>query len=184
MNKNNANYYYKKQICYPSFFIKTLATTIDTFIIAVLLKPLLDLIQSLLMYNLLEAECIKHGLTPYNANQLIAIYTNSINHLAPETNGWVIEKMFLISFCSFITQFFIVGGILCFFWYKFGTTIGKRIFGIYVVDSTTYQRASLIQCITRFFAGFFYVIGVWFACFNFKSQTLHDIIAKTVQIKK
>ena len=72
--------------------------------------------------------------------------------------------------------------------FRYGTTLGKRLFRIYVVDAKTLKPISLRQSWIRCFA---YVvsylpIGVGFlmVAFQPRKQALHDLIAGTVSIRK
>lgn len=72
--------------------------------------------------------------------------------------------------------------------FRFGTTLGKFPFGIYVVDAKTLKPISLKQSWVRCFA---YVIsylpllcGFLMAAFQPRKQALHDLIAGTVSVRR
>ena len=82
---------------------------------------------------------------------------------------------------------------LCYWYYcvyqvKHGTTFGKRIFSIYVVDEYSGAYLSTKQAILRLIGYLFSyaIIGCGFlmAAFHPKKQGLHDLIAGTVSIRK
>jgi uncharacterized RDD family membrane protein YckC len=80
------------------------------------------------------------------------------------------------------------------YWYycryqvRTGTTFGKRIFGIYVVDEKTGQNMTHKQALIRM-SGYvvsYVVIGCGFlmAAFHPQRKALHDLFAGTVSIKR
>ena len=82
---------------------------------------------------------------------------------------------------------------LCYYYYvelpqKRGTTIGKQIFGIQVIDIKTGQNFTRKQAIIRLFGYLFsYAIvgcGFLMAAFHPQKRTLHDLMAGTVCIRK
>lgn len=98
------------------------------------------------------------------------------------------------AFNSFFLQIFNAGIYFClafpyYVWghFKWGTTLGKKVFGIRVVSEITGENISLNQSITRFFLyGFSYVVmglGFLMAAFQPRKQGLHDIFAHTVSVR-
>jgi uncharacterized RDD family membrane protein YckC len=74
-----------------------------------------------------------------------------------------------------------------------GKTIGKLIFGICVVDSLTFDEVSPSRLIFREFIvrnlleTIFVVptiISMFLVCFHKESKSIHDLLAKTIVIKK
>lgn len=72
--------------------------------------------------------------------------------------------------------------------YRYGTTLGKKVFRIYVVNAEGYGPISVEQSVTRAVAyALSYAIlgcGFFMAGFHPRKQGLHDIIAKTVSIRR
>lgn len=71
------------------------------------------------------------------------------------------------------------------FWYKSGQTPGKKMAKIRVVDATTFERASILQLIVRFFGYFLSlitIIGFFIGLFRRDKRTLHDLISRTAVI--
>ncbi len=71
---------------------------------------------------------------------------------------------------------------------KYGTTVGKKIMHLYLVDQKkltkpTMKQAAIRTLVQMFVSGIFFV-GYIMAFFNPEHKTLHDIIAKTYVIKK
>ena len=96
---------------------------------------------------------------------------------------------------SFTQQMVGVGLSLIFtYWYycryqvRTGTTFGKRIFGIYVVDEKTGQNMTHKQAVIRMcgYVVSYVVIGCGFlmAAFHPQRKALHDLFAGTVSIKR
>ncbi len=82
---------------------------------------------------------------------------------------------------------------LCYYYYvelpqKRGTTLGKQVFGIYVVDATTGENFSRKQAVKRLFGYLlsYAIVGCGFlmAAFHPQKRGLHDLIAGTVSIRK
>ena len=73
-------------------------------------------------------------------------------------------------------------------WCKFGTTPGKFLFGVRIVDADTFQKITFKQASIRFFSVILSIIpvflGVIWSIFDKRSQTWHDKIANTVLIVK
>jgi uncharacterized RDD family membrane protein YckC len=99
------------------------------------------------------------------------------------------------AFNSLFLQMFNIGIYLClafpyYVWghFKYGTTLGKRPFRIYVVDHATLGSLTIAQSITRFFAyGISYALfmtGFIMAAFHPQKRALHDLMAKTASVIK
>ena len=89
-------------------------------------------------------------------------------------HGWILSLVQMITLWSYFI----------FFWYKFGTTPAKYLFGIKICDAETLEKPPLKSCIKRMFALITYPIGIWFMVFSQNHQALHDRIAKTIVIKR
>ena len=70
--------------------------------------------------------------------------------------------------------------------YRYGTTLGKKPFHVYVVDAHTHARITLKQSYLRCFGYFVSYIpfgtGYLMAAFHPEKRALHDLIAGTVSI--
>ena len=73
-------------------------------------------------------------------------------------------------------------------WSKYGTTVGKRIFGLYVVDDQTGQAPAMGKAFLRLVGyivnGFTFYIGFLMIAFTDDKRGLHDMIAKTHVIQR
>lgn len=76
----------------------------------------------------------------------------------------------------------------CRFQVQKGTTLGKKLFGIYVVDERTGQPLNHRQAVIRLFGyvASYALIGCGFlmAAFHPQKRALHDLIAKTVTVRR
>lgn len=110
---------------------------------------------------------------------------------------WVLEGVFYLSdyqlnddsdwfiFCS---EFFMYLVLVLFFWMKKSATPGKMIFDLVVVDEATLKPASFARYLIRYLTYFISISPLFlgFICiaWNKRKQAAHDIVAKTVVIKK
>jgi len=73
-------------------------------------------------------------------------------------------------------------------WSRYGTTIGKKIFGLYVVDDQTGRYPTMGKAFLRLVGyivnGFTFYIGFLMIAFTADKRGLHDMIAKTHVIKR
>jgi uncharacterized RDD family membrane protein YckC len=99
------------------------------------------------------------------------------------------------AFNAFFLQIFNAGLYFCcafpyFVWghFNWGTTLGKRLFSVYVLQEQTQEKITLQQSVARFFLyGLSYLpmgIGFLMVIFHPHKQGLHDLIAKTISVKK
>ncbi|OFZ79983.1 MAG: hypothetical protein A3K03_13245 [Bdellovibrionales bacterium RIFOXYD1_FULL_44_7] len=72
--------------------------------------------------------------------------------------------------------------------FRFGTTLGKRPFKIYVVDCESLGPITVGQSIRRFFSyGLSYALlctGFLMAAFHPQKRALHDLLAGTVSVRR
>jgi uncharacterized RDD family membrane protein YckC len=118
------------------------------------------------------------------------IYWGKVLGLLPQGGT---EFTFFEALSSFWLQVFLVGvrGVLSLFYfgwgtYVFGTTLGKKPFGIYVVQASNHLPVTLRQSLIRFFA---YIVsylplsaGFLMVGFHPEKRGLHDLIAGTVSV--
>ncbi len=105
--------------------------------------------------------------------------------------NFILVKMRLFILIFPVSLIVIWGVMFTYFTYaysKYGTTIGKKIFKLYVVDQKKLTKPSMQQALIRtavqlFLSGIFF-IGYIMAFFNPEHTSLHDMLAKTYVIKK
>jgi len=82
---------------------------------------------------------------------------------------------------------------LCYFYYvvipmRRGTTLGKQVFGIYVLDASTGGLFTKKQAVIRLFSYLlsYAIVGCGFlmAAFHPQKRALHDLIAGTVSVRR
>ena len=73
-------------------------------------------------------------------------------------------------------------------WSRYGTTLGKKIFGLYVIDDQTGRAPSMGKAFLRLVGyivnGFTFYIGFLMIAFTADKRGLHDMIAKTHVVKR
>jgi len=105
------------------------------------------------------------------------VITTSNNSIHTEVTGFPALFCFIFWFITPITEGF------------FGQSLGKFIFGLKVVDTST-QNATIKQCIIRHlfdlvdFFPLFGVVGLSVASNNILNQRVGDLVAKTIVVKK
>lgn len=71
---------------------------------------------------------------------------------------------------------------------KYGTTLGKKVFRIYVVDYQTRAQVTLGQSLVRYLGYIVSYLTLWIgyviAAFHPEKRALHDLIAGTMCIRK
>ena len=155
-------------IAYAGFWIRFVATIIDTIIIGV---PLVILF------------IITEGST-------LTAYTNCVNN-ATATGlpvagacGATLGSIAYWELVGFLVElvYFVV------LWSKFGGTLGQRMLGLHVVDAATGRNIGIGRAIGRFvgyvISGIALDIGFIWAAFDARKQGWHDKIASTFVVRK
>lgn len=109
--------------------------------------------------------------------------------------GIIISNTFGMNVLSYILS--VIIGLVClsipfiyhiFLVWKFGVSIGKKLFQIQVVN-TNYQQLTLMQAFMRetigkLVSGLVFGLGFWWAIWDKDKQTWHDKLAKTYVVTK
>ena len=113
--------------------------------------------------------------------------------------GWIFLKIVLKIIAAGVNgveeQFFYLGIQFCvafpyYVWghFRYGTTLGKRLVGVFVVRTDSLEPITLKQSIGRFcaYAVSYLPVGCGYlmAAFHPQKRALHDLIAGTVCIKR
>ncbi|MBF8246870.1 MAG: RDD family protein [Rickettsia sp.] len=174
---------YQKQILPVSIYTRIASTTIDFFLFSVLYNLLLNKFFIFLLENLLSQSAPDNSIL----NQLESKLTST------ETLHSSLEKLsHMKNFAAFIIlsnliNIFFLGLYFCFFWTKFGSTPGKMLLSIKIIDQNNINKnPSISQSIKRFL-GYFVsmleiLVKILFRSPN--SPMFHDKISKTRVIKK
>ena len=168
----------KKQLVYPDFISRVFCSTFDIMIIALFTSCIDHLIRKPLCLLSLQNIITLNNLNTNNIQELEQFFSN----YRPESQS-DIQALLLCKFVPSIIESILVGIYTIFFWLSYAKTPAKFIMQMKIVDRNTLEKPSKSQFIKRLFAMALYPIGVWFALFNKKRQTLHDIIAGTCVIK-
>ena len=149
--------------------------TIDLVVLSLLLAPVMNLVARYTGLYVFQSFLAEYGFDAF---------TEDITRM-PEFASYITISDFLLyvsilTACNilFMGIYFIVA------WYKFGTTIGKLVLQMRVVDSDNYSQLPLYNCIKRFLGYLTAFIVVWFLLFSKRGIALHDRIAHSVVIKK
>jgi uncharacterized RDD family membrane protein YckC len=152
---------------YAGFWIRLVADIIDSIVLNVAMW----LVQYSLLgifYLVWKAYLTSHG-------QAVPGFSDAFNAF------WI--QMFGLGLLAVISFPYYVWG-----HFRYGTTLGKRVFRIYVVDYASQNQMSLKQSIIRFFSyGLSYIVfatGFIMAGFHPKKRALHDLLAGTISIIK
>jgi uncharacterized RDD family membrane protein YckC len=115
----------------------------------------------------------------------IAVILSGVEWFIPDTSGpgasgVVIQAMMAGGEIVFLVAYFVWGT------QRYGTTFGKKIFRLRVVNDTTGERVSIRRTVVRsLMLPFSFVMGagVLMALFNPRHQAFHDMIAGTRVVK-
>ena len=147
-----------KNLEYAGFWIRVLASLIDTFI---MLLILLLLIGSIYGFDSTNMEMFNGGIS-YNASSY-------------SFNG---NGNFFINFLFTI--------IVIAFWLFKSATPGKMLTKLTIVDANTGEKPTVVQFVLRyvgyFLSSIFFLGFIWIA-FDKRKQGWHDMIARTVVIR-
>jgi uncharacterized RDD family membrane protein YckC len=172
----------KKQVSYPKLIPRLFSTTLDLFILSIIL-PFIMMCISRTLYVIV----FRDFLTEQQINWLSFNVDNRI-FFSSEFLGYVEthHKMSLYFLCISllsIINFGLMGVYFISFWKYKGATPGKIIMRMKIVDTQTLQAPKTSQLIKRFFSYLIGLIGIWFIIFTKRNQALHDKIAGTIVIK-
>jgi len=160
----------KSKIRYAGFWIRFLATWIDT---AILIVPLGFLVYILSGGEWLDFSDFSQSINFAQNGEMLAAM-QSMPHASMK---W--ESLFELS----------IAGVTILFWKKWaGATPGKKLLGIHVVDVKSYEEINNKQAIIRYIG---YIIStiplaVGFLMVGFRKdkRALHDLLAETVVVYK
>lgn len=167
-----------KQILYSGFISRIFATNIDLLIIAAVLLPIMQLSRYKLSLVFFGKQLTQAGIDITNT-EMVYIALNDPEFIQ------TLELYSALSLFASITiaQLVFIAVWLIFFWCKFGTSPGKFIMRLRVLDEETMEPLSLGQAITRVLGYVTAPVAVFYVFFTDKKQTLYDRWAKSVVIK-
>ncbi|MBY0472532.1 RDD family protein [bacterium] len=151
---------------FAGFWIRLVADILDSFVILGLVSWGAEVVLHRLLYFFYAAVLKSKGVVP-------PAYDQAFNALYLQV--FDLGILFLLSF-----PYYVWGH------YRYGTTLGKLPFGIYVVDYKSRGQVSIGQSILRFmgYLPSYLIFGCGFlmAAFNPEKRALHDLIASTVSV--
>lgn len=150
---------------YAGFWIRFLADIIDSLLLTIVSW----VIEGILLYGFYRLDLLIH----------------------PD----LAKGSFVDAFTPFFVQMFNLGIYTCLAFpyyvmghFKYQTTLGKRPFGIYVVDAKTHESLtvsqSILRCVGYVPSYLLFCAGFLMAAMNPRKQGLHDLIASSVSIRR
>lgn len=179
----------KKQVNYVSFQRRILSLLIDLMLIGFIFFPFFGFISRLLYGGVLPSEAIAPILQDSLRNQasLSGVWAMFIQD--PRTYTYFVSQGGLIKMViDQILQVVFFGVIFVTCWTKFGSTPGKFLLSIKIVDAHTMEKPTLKQSLLRFLGVILSALplflGVLWAAFDKKHQAWHDKISRTLVVKR
>ena len=149
-----------KNLEYAGFWIRFWASLIDTFVMFLILLPLMASI---------------YGLDFMSIEMSSAKMSYSVSSYSFKGGG------------NFFLNYLLPAIIVIAFWFFKSATPGKMITKLTIVDAKTGKKPTLIQFLLRY-AGYFlssiFLLGFIWVIFDKRKQGWHDKIAGTVVVKK
>lgn len=168
----------KKQIVYQRLIPRLFATTIDLFILAIFVTPIMSWVSPKIFFIFFKDFFVQQHID-LNDIEAIASATQS-----PEFMQYITISDFLGYLTAlFVLHSIIMGSFFVGFWRYKSATPGKMVMRIKIADAETLLRPKTSQCIKRFFAYLTALFGIWYIIASKRHQALHDKIAGTVVIK-
>jgi hypothetical protein len=168
----------KKQITYPDLISRVFCTTFDIMIAALLVSLIDHYLRTPICLWSLQNIIKENALDPSNLKQLEEFFS-----AFKPTSSQDSQAILLCKLLPPLLEMILLIAYTLFFWLKYAKTPAKFILQMKVVDQNTLEKPSTKQFIIRVFAILLYPIGVWWAIFTKKKQTLHDLISGTCVIK-
>lgn len=177
----------KKQIVYVKLIPRLFATTIDLFLLSIIFAPLMQIVTKWVYRFAFREFLAKHidgfrlmDFTNQDALMALAKSSEFVNYMSSKEG--IISYMLAFAIVSFVNIFVIMLFFLS-FWHYTGSTPGKMLLKIKIVDAQTFEKPSTIQFVKRVVSYSLSLFGIWLIPFSAKHQALHDKIADTVVIK-
>lgn len=152
------------EIKYASFFMRILASVIDSILSLVITIPLMMIVGTI--FDLSQPESFSIQAQQMTQAELLMILQG---HLL-----------------SFLLEMSVISVVIIIFWISKGGTPGKTLLGMQIVDAKTLQKPTLAQSIIRYLGYFVSVIpcllGFIWIYYDKRGQGFHDKLARTVVI--
>lgn len=157
----------KNDVRYAGFFIRLLASLIDTFVMTL---PI-----AVVVYFLSDGAWFDFAQYQQNMQAALVGSTKALETQPQTSMSWEFLFEGLVLFTTII------------FWRRWmGATPGKHFVGIKVVDKDSFEvvttKESIIRIIGYFVTGFLFFIAIALMIFRKDKRTLHDMLANTAVI--
>ncbi len=124
----------------------------------------------------------------FYSTPLVALEKLSLGLEYSKAEHQQINNYYLILITTQIIQLMCIYFYIVLLWTKIGTTPGKFLFGVRILDADTFEKITFKQANIRFFSIILSLIplglGIIWAIFDKRSQTWHDKLANTVLVIK
>ena len=171
--------HFNKQIIYPRIIPRLFASTVDLLIISVVSTPIMGILSEYIFMFIFKDFFVQHQIN-LSDKQAMFQMVRSTEFAQFTTIGKLINYVGALSLLNIL----FVGAFFVLFWKYAGTTPGKIIMGMKVVDADSLSKPSIKQSIKRFFGYFTAPFGIWSVFFTDKRQALHDKMSNTIVIKR
>jgi len=174
----NNDLYIKKQVVFPDLFTRIITLLFDLVLLSVILTWPTQQLSFLLFKANFTNFIAQNNLIINSAEDIKLIYTTENITSFP-----TIKEVAFFWGEFLVCQYLLISIYFIFCWTKFGTTIGKYIFKIKIMDFETGSKPTIKQSIVRYLSYVFFTISIFTVLFKEKRRALHDIFSGTIVIK-
>jgi uncharacterized RDD family membrane protein YckC len=168
----------KKQIKYPTFFKRIMATIMDLLLFSTLFTPLITKINQWIFLKKFGDVLKAQDVDLTDGTAIMEAFKTP--EMAQYLNMSAVLEI-VIPMTSVHLLFMAVSFVIC--WNYFGATPIKYLLGMRIVDQDTYAKPKLINLIWRCIGYSLCLVGMWWIFFTERKQALHDKLGRTVVIK-
>lgn len=168
----------KKQIIYSTLIPRLFATTIDLVSISIILPVIMHFASPKLFAVLFYDAAMEHNIDTTN----IAAIESALRNV-PFIESVGVKKVMSYFLIVTLINISAIAAFFVGFWAKFGSTPGKMLMRLKIVDAQTFGNPSIYQLLKRFILYPTGLFGIALVPFSKQKQALHDKAAGTVIIK-
>lgn len=168
----------KKQITYTQFVPRVFAATIDLFILSIILTPVMNFAAHYVFRYVFNDFIVANNINI--TDRLSALYATSGPDFANHLTFSNISAYMLTLLCinGMLMSFYFIG-----FWQCCGSTPGKMLLRMKIVDAQNYAKPSFMVLVKRYLFYCTAIIGILMIVITKRGQAMHDKIAGTVVVK-
>jgi uncharacterized RDD family membrane protein YckC len=168
----------KKQVIYPKFIPRLFATTLDLFLLSLIITPVMNFISKYIFIFVFKDFFIQGNIDTSDSILMAeAVKTPEFMEFITPSNSLSYIGI-LLALHTIIMGTYFIG-----FWVYKGATPGKLIMRTRIVDADSLEKPTTYQLVKRFFGYITAFFGIWSILFTKQRQAFHDKIAGTVVIK-